>query len=87
MPGWMSGYPEKKRAFERYGSPNVFHNFDPHITLIANGDGMKIEQFLSLAVVPTQKFKVIGIGVSAVDEFGQFSTSLSHSFFPNSPTF
>jgi hypothetical protein len=32
----MKDYPAKLPAFERYGSPNVFMQFDPHLTLLAN---------------------------------------------------
>ncbi|WP_157222518.1 2'-5' RNA ligase family protein [Novosphingobium sp. AP12] len=35
-PSWIKDYPEKLPAFERYGSPNVFMEFDPHLSLLAN---------------------------------------------------
>ncbi|WP_352339710.1 hypothetical protein, partial [Psychrobacter sp. 16-MNA-CIBAN-0192] len=36
VPTWVKNYPNKLTAFKRYGSPNVFQNFQPHLTLLAN---------------------------------------------------
>lgn len=35
IPDWAKGYPSKHRAYQRYGSPNVFFEFSPHFTLMA----------------------------------------------------
>ncbi len=42
-PAWVNHYPEKLAAFQRYGSPNVFTNFEPHITLLAQSDPQKTD--------------------------------------------
>lgn len=71
MPAWVKHYPKKMVSFEKYGSPNVFSNFDPHITLIAMGDGEKLNAFLKDYKFKNFKSKVKGIGIAKVDGLGQ----------------
>jgi hypothetical protein len=35
IPAWAKAIPEKQRAFQIYGSPNVFSEYQPHISLFA----------------------------------------------------
>ncbi|WP_163923625.1 2'-5' RNA ligase family protein [Photobacterium sp. Alg240-V54] len=72
-PAWVSHYPEKLAAFQRYGSPNVFTNFDPHITLLAQSDPQKLTQFMTNYGQKFQqlKFDALGIGIAAVNSNGQ----------------
>ena len=35
IPDWAKFNPGKRKAFERYGSPNVFLEFNPHLSLMA----------------------------------------------------
>ena len=78
LPGWVSAYPLKKAAFVRYGSPNVFQNFEPHMTLLA------AEQSAALAAVaekmkakpPYAEGKITAIGVGLADDKGQISKVL-----------
>ena len=83
MPSWVKHYPNKLVAFERYGSPNVFQNFQPHLTLLAN------EQSAALALVkkalhaepPQAQGEIIGIGIGVSDQFGQQKEILAKYFF------
>ena len=72
-PAWVSHYPEKLAAFQRYGSPNVFTNFAPHITLLAQSDPQKLTQFMTNYGQKFQqlKFDALGIGIAAVNSNGQ----------------
>ena len=73
IPTWVSHYPEKLAAFQRYGSPNVFTNFEPHITLLAQSDPQKLTQFMADYGDKFQSvnFKALGIGIAAVNSNGQ----------------
>ncbi|MEL0637134.1 2'-5' RNA ligase family protein [Marinomonas sp. TI.3.20] len=73
LPGWVKSYPNKLAAFQRYGSPNVFQNFQPHLTLLANEKSSKLASFnVKMKANPPQaKGKIIGIGIGIADEWGQ----------------
>ena len=73
VPAWVSHYPEKLAVFQRYGSPNVFTNFEPHITLLAQSDPQKLTQFMADYGDKFQSvnFKALGIGIAAVNSNGQ----------------
>ncbi|CAM4013139.1 MULTISPECIES: 2'-5' RNA ligase family protein [Pseudoalteromonas] len=83
VPSWVKHYPNKLTAFERYGSPNVFQNFQPHLTLLAN------EKNPNLATVndymqahpPFAEGKIIGIGIGISDQFGQQKQVIAEYFF------
>ena len=71
VPDWAKSIPEKVKSFNLYGSPNVFMNFDPHITLLTPEDPAKIDTFTSKYNFKSFKAKVIGIGIAQVDDLGQ----------------
>ena len=71
VPGWAKSIPEKVKSFKAYGSPNVFMNFDPHITLLTPKDSDKIDMFLSNYTLTPIKSKIKSIGVAEVDGLGQ----------------
>ena len=71
VPDWAQSIPEKVKSFNLYGSPNVFMNFDPHITLLTPEDPAKIDTFTSKYNFKPFKAKVIGIGIAQVDDLGQ----------------
>ena len=71
VPDWAKSIPEKVKSFNLYGSPNVFMNFDPHITLLTPEDPAKIDTFTSKYNFKPFKVKVIGIGIAQVDDLGQ----------------
>jgi 2'-5' RNA ligase len=78
-PGWMKDYPAKLPAFERYGSPNVFMQFEPHLTLLANeGNPALADYVASTAKAPPQaRGQVAGVGVAIVDANGQIIKTLA----------
>lgn len=76
LPPWLGHYPSKLAAFKRYGSPNVFQNFEPHVTLLADyQDEGELDLFLESKGLKeidfSESFKVEGIAIGEVDEFGQ----------------
>ncbi|MCD9467515.1 2'-5' RNA ligase family protein [Photobacterium iliopiscarium] len=84
IPTWVSHYPEKLAAFQRYGSPNVFTNFEPHITLLAQSDPHKLTQFMTNYGDQFQPvhFKALGIGIAAVNSNGQAKVEIASYSFP-----
>ena len=68
----VSAYPEKVKTFERYGSPNVFAQFNPHVTLLTPkefNDGVaKFEAGYAFRPFSAQ---AVGIGIAQVDALGQ----------------
>jgi 2'-5' RNA ligase len=78
-PGWMAAYPAKLPAFERYGSPNVFMQFDPHLTLLANDSNPALGAFMA-GMGPHQPMargQVEGVGIAIVDANGQIVKTLA----------
>lgn len=78
-PGWMRDYPAKLPAFERYGSPNVFMQFDPHLTLLAHETGPGLAAFMGRtdATQPIATGQVEGVGIAIVDADGQIVKTLA----------
>ncbi len=78
-PGWMKDYPAKLPAFERYGSPNVFAQFEPHLTLLANETNPGLSAYVAEAGQnqPGAEGQVEGIGIGIVDANGQIVKTLA----------
>ncbi|WP_409425033.1 MULTISPECIES: 2'-5' RNA ligase family protein [unclassified Pseudoalteromonas] len=83
VPSWVKHYPNKLVAFERYGSPNVFQNFQPHLTLLANEQNPALDAFNKVmqAEPPQAEGEIIGIGIGVSDQFGQQKEILAKYFF------
>jgi len=54
IPPWATSIPGKVKAFARYGSPNVFFEFDPHMSIsgpptqeIEKDDRLRMEHYLA----------------------------------------
>ncbi|MBI3039518.1 hypothetical protein HYY75_10835 [bacterium] len=73
-PDWLLNYPQKLKSFEMYGSPNVFGDFEPHITLLANSEEKKLVRFIEFY---SSNQRLIGIA----DHNGQMETSEREYFF------
>lgn len=71
VPGWAKNIPAKAVSFKEFGSPNVFMNYDPHITLLTPKDSAKIDMFMNNYVLTPFKSKIKSIGVAEVDGLGQ----------------
>ena len=83
LPNWVSKYPEKLTSFKRYGSPNVFTQFQPHFTLLPKSDGEKLDTFMQKygqSFKPTTT-QVSGIGIAQPDSNGQAKKVLATYFF------
>ena len=78
-PGWMRDYPAKLPAFERYGSPNVFMQFEPHLTLLANESNPALSAFMAETgkTLPDTRGAVAGVGIAIVDGNGQIVKTLA----------
>lgn len=88
MPNWVKAFPNKQSAFERYGSPNVFQNFAPHLTLVGAEKNPKLAKFAqAMEKTPPQAHgKIVGIGVGVTDKWGQQKTILGeYRFSPAQP--
>lgn len=75
VPEWAKSMPAKVECIKKYGSPNVFSQFDPHLTLLAKSDGAMLRRFKANA---RSKFydkviegKVVAIGYGLADRNGQ----------------
>lgn len=71
VPDWAKNIPAKAKSFITYGSPNVFSNFDPHITLLTPKKEEDILAFQKEYKFIPFKSKIIGIGIAMVDDLGQ----------------
>ncbi|AVC44385.1 hypothetical protein B4919_06120 [Francisella tularensis subsp. novicida] len=84
-PSWVKFYPNKLASFEKYGSPNAFAEFNPHISILAANlqtdqerdsfDKDFNEIIKNMKLKPTS-FKVKAIGFGEVDENGQVTKIL-----------
>lgn len=83
LPGWVKAYPNKRAAFERYGSPNVFQSFEPHLTLLAaeQNPALKQVQQALAAKPPMAQGRIIGMGIGITDQFGQQKKVLATYYF------
>lgn len=80
VPSWVLSYPEKLEYIEKYGSPNVFGQFDPHFTFLARGDKEKITSFIGRhkdqEYSGNIKGQILGIGIGLAGKDGQIKESL-----------
>ncbi|RCK80717.1 MAG: hypothetical protein OZSIB_3030 [Candidatus Ozemobacter sibiricus] len=79
IPEWAKDNPEKVECIKQYGSPNVFSQFEPHLTLLANADGEALARFLAKngknpAYALPIAGQVIAIGIGEADRKGQIAT-------------
>jgi 2'-5' RNA ligase len=82
VPDWLAAYPEKMEFFKEYGSPNVFSQFEPHLTLLARSDGEKLSRFLaahkdSPGLSGNLAGTAIGIGLAEADGAGQMKDGIT----------
>lgn len=76
IPAWVEQYPEKKKNIAEFGSPNVFAQFEPHLTLLAGGDDtFSLCRFVVRSVSRPYgraiKGRIVGIGIGEAPHFGQ----------------
>jgi hypothetical protein len=88
IPGWLERYPEKKEFFQKYGSPNVFVQFDPHMTLLAKSDPEKVDRFIeksraNATMSGEREGTIVAIGMAIADGAGQMKEIIAS--FPLQP--
>lgn len=80
VPEWAKSNPNKVDYITKYGSPNVYAEFNPHLTFLPKSDGEKLQRFLSKHA--SQAFakpitgEIIAIGVGLADKNGQIKEPL-----------
>ena len=76
VPDWAKSFPTKVEYIEKYGSPNVYSEFNPHLTLLAKSDASKLTAFIKNNTRFNSKVqgKVIAIGLGIADRDGQIET-------------
>jgi len=85
IPDWAKAYPKKLELFEKYGSPNVFSELQPHLTLLAKGDEGNLVKFLEKNK-DRQFFgrimgNIVGLGVGEADIYGQVEKPMAIWYF------
>ena len=75
VPDWAKDNPTKVEYITKYGSPNVYAEFNPHLTLLAKSDGSKLQRFMQKHL--TDSFnkpvagRVVAVGLGIADRDGQ----------------
>ncbi|MBK2109115.1 2'-5' RNA ligase family protein [Francisella tularensis] len=84
-PSWIKFYPNKLVSFEKYGSPNAFAEFNPHISILAanlqtdqerDSFDKDFNEIIKNTKLKPTSFKVKAIGFGEVDENGQVTKIL-----------
>lgn len=84
-PSWVKFYPSKLKSFKKYGSPNAFAEFNPHISILAadlqtdetrDSFDKDFSQIIKNSELKPTKFKIKAIGFGEVDKNGQVTKVL-----------
>jgi len=75
IPDWAKEFPTKVEYISKYGSPNVYSEFNPHLTFLAKSDEEKLQRF-NKKHADSDFAKIIGgsvvaIGAGIADRNGQ----------------
>ena len=75
VPEWAKNMPGKIKKIKEYGSPNVFDEFNPHLTITAKEDAAKLNHFISIhgdsSYAKPIEGQIIAIGYGIADKNGQ----------------
>ncbi|MCC5792288.1 MAG: hypothetical protein JJT82_06755 [Legionellaceae bacterium] len=81
IPGWARKNAIKEQAFRRYGSPNVFFAFEPHVTLALPAASRRqqeqTERLIQGVAVPSRCLRIRAIGVAEANDWGQLTEVLA----------
>lgn len=87
VPEWAKNSPSKVDYIKKYGSPNVYEEFNPHLTFLPRSDGEKLKSFLGKhsdkSFCQPVKGQIVAIGVGIADKNGQMKEALQ--VFPLQP--
>ena len=84
-PSWVKFYPRKLASFKKYGTPNAFAEFNPHVSILAanlqtDQERDTFEKDFNEIIKNTKlkptSFKTKAIGFGEVDENGQVTKTL-----------
>ncbi|MEY8767383.1 2'-5' RNA ligase family protein [Francisella philomiragia] len=84
-PSWVKFYPSKLVSFEKYGSPNTFAEFNPHISILAanlqtdqerDSFDKDFNEIIKDTKLKPISFKIKAIAFGEVDENGQVTKTL-----------
>lgn len=88
IPDWAMNNAVKRQAFSLYGSPNVFFEYTPHITLMAKAfktaeEAAAFHDDMAAIIKEYRQFKPLrfnasAIGVGYTDAFGQITQPFAH---------
>jgi hypothetical protein len=75
IPEWAKKSPNKVEFISKYGSPNVYAEFNPHLTFLPKSDEAKLQNFLKnnsdKAFAQNIDGQIIAIGAGIADKNGQ----------------
>ncbi|WP_203455971.1 2'-5' RNA ligase family protein [Legionella sp. MW5194] len=88
IPDWAMNNAVKRQAFSLYGSPNVFFEYTPHITLMAKpfkntSEAAAFQEEMNALIkdyrqLKPLQFKVSAIGIGYADALGQITQPFAH---------
>jgi len=80
VPEWAKDNPTKVEYITKYGSPNVYGEFNPHLTLLAKSDEAKLKNFVekhsTSSFAKPVSGKIVAIGLGIADRDGQIKDPL-----------
>ncbi len=80
VPEWAKNMPEKVKCIKNYGSPNVFSQFNPHLTLLPKSNIEMLKRFKEFCTEKNYNKpvmgKVVAIGYGFADRDGQIKTPI-----------
>ncbi len=75
VPEWAKDNPTKVEYITKYGSPNVYGEFNPHLTLLAKSDEAKLKKFVekhaNSGFAKPVSGRIVAIGLGIADRNGQ----------------
>lgn len=75
IPEWAKAFPNKVEYISKYGSPNVYEEFNPHLTFLSRAETEKLQNFMKnhekSDFAQTITGKVVAIGAGIADRNGQ----------------
>lgn len=79
IPEWAKKFPNKVKYISKFGSPNVYEEFSPHLTFLSHADHGKLVRFCEKhedsAFARKVSGKVVAIGVGIAGKAGQITES------------
>ena len=75
VPDWAKEFPTKVEYISKYGSPNVYSEFNPHLTFLAKSDAEKLQNFSkkheNSDFAKAVAGRIVAVGAGLADRDGQ----------------